>query len=313
MHVDIPSGRRRWRRVALAAAHACRHPIRDPRPSSPPGRSRPSLGGGCSLQLLLPEGAFGRRAELPHRPRLRPTWTCAPRSPVTGMTRWSSSTSIRPDGRGSSEPDPPRRARRRAAVPPLPRCSASAARRPTTPSTTPLFRASRARRRLARSARGRRLMAHEPDPSRELEELLDRPPQPTRRPTVPSLGGRACSAWCRCSTTASCAWSTTWATTPRSCRPRASPTARAPERLRRPRADPLPDAPPPHDAVRDVRDQAPREAADLRRAAVDPAPHRQRERVQRALLDPRPRVLPAGARSSSPPSRPATARAAARC
>ena len=39
---------------------------------------------------------------------------------------------------------------------------------------------------------------------------------------------------------------------------------------RRPGADQLSDAAPPHDAVRDVRDQVPREAADLRRAAVDP-------------------------------------------
>ena len=52
------------------------------------------------------------------------------------------------------------------------------------------------------------------------------------------------------------------------------------------RADPLPDAPPAHHAVRDVRDQVPREAADLRGAAVDPPPHRQRERIFRPLLDP---------------------------
>src|SRR5580658_2908609 len=61
------------------------------------------------------------------------------------------------------------------------------------------------------------------------------------------------------------------------------------------RADPLPDAPPALHAVRDVRDQVPREAADLRRAAVDPPPHGERERVFRALLDPGPRVLRAGA------------------
>ena len=60
----------------------------------------------------------------------------------------------------------------------------------------------------------------------------------------------------------------------------------------------LSDAPPPHDAVRDVRDQVPREAADLRGAPVDPPPHRQRERVFRALFDPRQRVLYAGARAS---------------
>ena len=68
--------------------------------------------------------------------------------------------------------------------------------------------------------------------------------------------------------------------------------------LRGCRADPLPDAPPALHAVRDVRDQVPREAADLRRAAVDPPPHRQRERVFRALFDPGPRVLPAGAGAS---------------
>ena len=50
-------------------------------------------------------------------------------------------------------------------------------------------------------------------------------------------------------------------------------------------------------AVRDVRDQVPREAADLRGAAVDPPPHRQRERVFRALLDPGPGVLHPGARA----------------
>jgi thymidylate synthase (FAD) len=33
-------------------------------------------------------------------------------------------------------------------------------------------------------------MAHEPDPSRELQELLDRPPQLTRRPTVATLEPR---------------------------------------------------------------------------------------------------------------------------
>ena len=70
------------------------------------------------------------------------------------------------------------------------------------------------------------------------------------------------------------------------------------EGQRGPRADQLPDAAPPHDAVRDVRDQVPREAADLRGAAVDPPPHRQRERVLGALLDPRQRVLHARARAA---------------
>ena len=64
------------------------------------------------------------------------------------------------------------------------------------------------------------------------------------------------------------------------------------------RADQLPDAASPHDAVRDVRDQVPREAADLRGAPVDPPPHRQRERILGALLDPRQRVLHAQARAS---------------
>ena len=61
---------------------------------------------------------------------------------------------------------------------------------------------------------------------------------------------------------------------------------------------PLSDPPPPLDPVRDVRDQVPREAADLRGAAVDPPPHRQRERIFRALFDPGPRVLcPGGGES----------------
>ena len=67
-----------------------------------------------------------------------------------------------------------------------------------------------------------------------------------------------------------------------------------------------------HHAVRDVRDQAAREAADLRRPPVDPPPHRQRQRVLGPLLDPRPRVLHARRPSTSPRSRRATARAAAR-
>ncbi len=63
------------------------------------------------------------------------------------------------------------------------------------------------------------------------------------------------------------------------------------------RADPLPDAPPPLHAVRDVRDQVPREAADLRGTAVDPPPHRQRERVLRPLLRHGPGVLHPRARA----------------
>ena len=41
---------------------------------------------------------------------------------------------------------------------------------------------------------------------------------------------------------------------------------------------------PAHDAAGDVRDQAPREDADLRGQAVDPPPDGQRQRVQYALL-----------------------------
>ena len=88
---------------------------------------------------------------------------------------------------------------------------------------------------------------------------------------------------------------------------------RHPARVGGCRADPLPDAAPAHHAVRDVRDQVPREAADLRRAAVDPPPHRERERIFRALFDPRPRVLHPRARAPCRPVRRSTARAAARC
>ena len=61
-----------------------------------------------------------------------------------------------------------------------------------------------------------------------------------------------------------------------------------------PRADPLSLAPPPHHALRDVRDQAAHQGADLRRAAVAPSSHRQRQRVFGALLAAGPRVLRAG-------------------
>ena len=66
-----------------------------------------------------------------------------------------------------------------------------------------------------------------------------------------------------------------------------------------------------YDAVRDVRDQVPREAADLRGAPVDPPPHRQRERILGALFDPRPRVLHARRPSTSPRRSATTGRAAA--
>ena len=58
-----------------------------------------------------------------------------------------------------------------------------------------------------------------------------------------------------------------------------------------PRADPLPPAPSPHDALRDVRAQAAHQGADLRRPAMAPPPHRERKRVFRALLQARPRIL----------------------
>ena len=51
-----------------------------------------------------------------------------------------------------------------------------------------------------------------------------------------------------------------------------------------PGADPLSPAPSPHDAVRDVRDQAAHQGADLRCPAMAPPPHRQRQRVFRALF-----------------------------
>ena len=73
------------------------------------------------------------------------------------------------------------------------------------------------------------------------------------------------------------------------------------KRARRCRAHQLSHAPPPHDAVRDVRDQVPREASHLRRAPMDPAPHRQRQRVLGALFDPRQGVLRAAARAPGRP------------
>ena len=73
------------------------------------------------------------------------------------------------------------------------------------------------------------------------------------------------------------------------------------EGQRGPWAGQLSDAASPHDAVRDVRDQVPREAADLRGPPVDPPSHRQRERILGALLDPRQRVLRAQARASGSP------------
>jgi hypothetical protein len=174
---------------------------------------------------------------------------------------------------------------------------------------------ARRRRRSARAHAHR----HDPGAGQLRPTGRSRHPRPDaarrggRRPAVPPLPGVPLRhvarphaalhrlprrARRRCSTTASCAWSsTTWATTPRSCRPRGCRTAPAPSSSPTTAADPLPDAAPPHHAVRDVRAQAPRQAADLRRAAVDPAPHGQRQRVQRPLLDPRPRVLPAGARA----------------
>src|SRR6185312_15540596 len=65
----------------------------------------------------------------------------------------------------------------------------------------------------------------------------------------------------------------------------------------------LPDAASAYDPVRNVRDQVPRQIADLCRPAVDPAPHRQRQRVQRAVLDPRQRVLYPGPGAPRRPGR----------
>ncbi len=65
----------------------------------------------------------------------------------------------------------------------------------------------------------------------------------------------------------------------------------------------LSDAAPPHDAVRDVRDQVPRQIADLCRAAMDPPPHRQRQRILGALFDPRQRILHPGPRAPGRPIR----------
>ena len=67
-----------------------------------------------------------------------------------------------------------------------------------------------------------------PSRSRRSRRCASRP----RRPGAPwcRRWRRSCTSRCRCSTTASSASSTTWATTPRSCRRRASPTAAAPGR-----------------------------------------------------------------------------------
>ena len=54
--------------------------------------------------------------------------------------------------------------------------------------------------------------------------------------------------------------------------------------LRRSRAHSLPDAPSPHHAVRDVRDQVPRARADGLLAAMDPPPHCQHQRILDAIL-----------------------------
>ena len=129
-----------------------------------------------------------------------------------------------------------------------------------------------------------------------------RPPSPTRRATVPAPRGP-----------------------PRPAHPRPRPRfhprrrlhgrrrrhrpgrprllrRRHQDRPRRRRPHPLPDAPLALDPLRDVRDQAAREAPGLRRPPVDPPPHRQRQRILRPLLDPRPRVLHPRSRPTSPPS-----------
>ena len=132
-----------------------------------------------------------------------------------------------------------------------------------------------------------------PEQQAEIDAQRTRP-SATRRADRAGARGDPLPGRCRCSITASSASSTTWATTaPIVQAARVSYGTGTAQGQRGSRADPLSDAPPPLDAVRDVRDQVPREAADLRGAAVDPAPHRQRERVFGALFDPRQRVLPA--------------------
>ncbi len=83
------------------------------------------------------------------------------------------------------------------------------------------------------------------------------------------------------------------------------------EDARGPRADPLPHAAPAHDAVRDVRDQAPRPRADGLLAPVDSPPHRERERVLDALLGGDRRGAVDAARTNGAGRRRATGRAAA--
>src|SRR3984893_11168681 len=73
---------------------------------------------------------------------------------------------------------------------------------------------------------------------------------------------------------------------------------RNPQGQRGPGADQLFDAPPAYDSVRDVRDQVPRQIADLCCTTVDPASHGKRQRVLRPILDPRQRILCACPRAS---------------
>src|ERR1700730_6211636 len=82
---------------------------------------------------------------------------------------------------------------------------------------------------------------------------------------------------------------------------------RHPQGQRGPGADQLFDAPPAYDSVRDVRDQVPRQIADLCCTTVDPASHGKRQRLLGPVLDPRQRILcarpraPGGAGQDKPP------------
>ncbi len=101
-------------------------------------------------------------------------------------------------------------------------------------------------------------MALTPNRSRNRRLAFHAAPHPAR-----GGGGDGASPLPRaspCSTTASSASSTTWATTRPSCRRRGCPTGRHETRAERRGADPLPHAALALDPLRDVRDQAAREA-----------------------------------------------------
>ena len=80
--------------------------------------------------------------------------------------------------------------------------------------------------------------------------------------------------------------------------------------VRRPHADPLPDAAPAHHAVRDGRGETAGPRADGLLAAVDPAPHGVDQRDQHALLDRHRRRASHPARPVAAAGQPTTARGA---